>query len=207
MIVDKADPRQSHPSRDGTGLLLDTFLPRWDFRERHSRVIPAPPQAVWEAMKDVTLAEMPVAGTLFALRSLPARLTGKPGLPRVADQPVLVQLPDAGFVMLAEEPGEELVVGLIAQMWKLRGETVQTRNGAEFLAFGRRGFVKAAMNFHLSESAAGTRLQTETRVLATDPGARRGFGRYWLLIRPASGLIRRIWLRAIAHRATVIHAA
>lgn len=202
MIVDKADPRQSHPSREGTGLLLDTFLPRWDFRERHSRVIPAPPQAVWEAMKDVTLAEMPVAGTLFALRSLPARVAGKPGLPRLADQPVLAQLPDSGFVMLAEKPGEELVVGLIAQMWKLRGQTVRIRKGAEFLAFERPGFVKAAMNFHVSDGLSGTRLETETRVLATNTGARRGFGRYWLLIRPASGLIRRIWLRAIAHRAT-----
>ena len=87
-------------------------------------------------------------------------------------------------------------------MWKRRGETAEIKDGAEFLAFERAGFVKAAMNFRLSDSGAGTRLETETRVLATDAGARRGFRRYWLVIRPASGLIRRIWLRAIARRAT-----
>jgi Protein of unknown function (DUF2867) len=198
------EPNTGHRPRseDDTRALLDTFLPRYDFRERHSRVIAAPRQVVWDAIKDVTLAEMPVAGLLFALRSLPARLTGKSGLPRAGDRPVIAQLPDSGFATLAEAPGQELVVGLIAQMWKLRGETVRIRNGADFLAFERTGFVKAAMNFHLSDSANGTRLATETRVLATDTAARTGFGRYWLVIRPFSGLIRRLWLWAIARRAT-----
>ena len=114
---------------------------------------------------------------------------------------MLAQLPES-FVRLAEDPRRELVFGVIAQMWKRHAETAEIRDGAEFLAFQRAGFVKAAMNFRLSDSGAG---DTETRVLATDAGARRGFGRYWLLIRPASGLIRRIWLRAIARRATQAH--
>jgi hypothetical protein len=44
-------------------------------------------------------------------------------------------------------------------------------------------------------------LTTETRVQLTDANARRAFRRYWLVIRPFSGLIRRAWLRAIAQRA------
>ena len=196
------DARELAPAGDGVRVLLDAFLPRYDFRERHSRVIAAPRQAVWEAMEALTLAEMPVTGALFALRSLPARLSGRPGLPRVEDQPVLAQFLESGFVKLAEDPRRELVFGVIAQMWKRRGETAGINDGAEFLVFEHTGFVKAAMNFRLSDSGAGTRLETETRVLATDAGARRGFRRYWLVIRPASGLIRRIWLRAIARRAT-----
>ena len=182
--------------------LLDTFLPRHDFGERHSRVIAAPREAVWEAIESVTLAEMPVVGALFALRSLPARLSGRPGLPRLGDQPVLRQLPESGFATLAEAPGQELVVGLIDQMWKRGVETAEIKDGRDFLAFERAGFVKAAMNFLLTDTGSGTRLETETRVLATDAAARKGFGRYWLVIGPASGLIRRIWLRAIARRAT-----
>ena len=77
-------------------------------------MIAAPRQAVWEAIEAVTLAEMPIVGTLFALRSLPARLAGRPGLPQVQHQPVLAQLPESGFARLAEDPGRELVFGVIA---------------------------------------------------------------------------------------------
>jgi hypothetical protein len=44
-------------------------------------------------------------------------------------------------------------------------------------------------------------LTTKTRVLLTDDRSRNAFRRYWLLIRPFSGLIRRRWLAAIARRA------
>jgi hypothetical protein len=44
-------------------------------------------------------------------------------------------------------------------------------------------------------------ITTETRVAATDDGARRSFKRYWRLIAPGSALIRVVWLRAIRRRA------
>ena len=47
----------------------------------------------------------------------------------------------------------------------------------------------------------GTRISTETRVLAVDPASRRRFALYWLVIRGGSGAIRRSWLHAIARRA------
>ncbi|HXH98057.1 MAG TPA: hypothetical protein VNH40_12700, partial [Gaiellaceae bacterium] len=39
-------------------------------------------------------------------------------------------------------------------------------------------------------------LATETRVSALDAAARRAFRRYWLVVGPFSGLIRRRWLSA-----------
>jgi hypothetical protein len=70
------------------------------------------------------------------------------------------------------------------------------------VAFAEPGFVKAALTFRFIGRADGTTLaETDTRVAATDPAARRGFGRYWLLVRGFSGLIRRDWLRAVARRA------
>jgi hypothetical protein len=39
-------------------------------------------------------------------------------------------------------------------------------------------------------------------VFANSPWARRGFAAYWRVIYPGSALIRRMWLRAIARRAT-----
>jgi hypothetical protein len=51
-------------------------------------------------------------------------------------------------------------------------------------------------------TGGGSLVSTETRILAVDAHAKRWFGRYWLVVRPFSGLIRRRWLRAAA-----IHAA
>ncbi len=60
------------------------------------------------------------------------------------------------------------------------------------------GRAKMAVNFW----ASAGELTTETRARLTDQPSRRAFSRYWLLIRPFSGLIRRQWLAAIARRAS-----
>ena len=51
-------------------------------------------------------------------------------------------------------------------------------------------------------SAIGTAvLSTETRVHVADPAARRKFRRYWFVVRPFSGVIRILLLRAARKRA------
>jgi len=47
----------------------------------------------------------------------------------------------------------------------------------------------------------GSLLTTTTAVVPTNAAARRAFGRYWLLIRVPSGLIRREMLAAVDRRA------
>jgi hypothetical protein len=96
-----------------------------------------------------------------------------------------------------------VVGGVVGQFWKLRGgRTASVRDGSDFAAFDRPGFVKAAIGFAILEQAGGTRIETETRALATDVGSRRRFARYWRVIRLGSGAIRRSWLRAAARRAS-----
>ena len=171
MNVLNGGARERPAPDEGVGVLLDTFLPRYDFQERHSRVIAAPREAVWEAIEAVTLAEMPVVGALFALRSLPARLSGGPGLPQIQREPVLAQLPESGFVTLAEDRGRELVFGVIAQMWKRHGETAEIRDGADFLAFDRADFVKAAMTS--ASVTAAPALGSRPRPASSPPTPRR----------------------------------
>jgi hypothetical protein len=76
-------------------------------------------------------------------------------------------------------------------------------DGNDFAAFDRAGYAKMAANFRLDPIAGGSAVQltTETRVACTDPTSARRFARYWRLIRPASGAIRRSWLTAIKRRA------
>lgn len=162
---------------------LDRVLPEWHHRERHSIRVDAEPERVIRALRDLTLAEMPVVRLLVRLRGLqpdPARPVLDEALRR--------------FRVLADDPGE-LVLGAIGRPWELRGweRTVW----ADFATFAEPGYAKMALNFRLD----GQTLSTETRVLLTDAAARRSFRRYWVVIRPFSGLIRRLWLRAIKRRA------
>ena len=58
------------------------------------------------------------------------------------------------------------------------------------------------MNFRVDHAAlAMCVVSTETRVWAGDPRTQRNFALYWWTIRLGSGLIRRMWLRAIRRRA------
>ena len=144
---------------------------------------------------------MPLAAPLFALRSLPARIARRPGLPSRMDEPLLAQMLDAGFAVLGERPGEEIVVGLIGQLWRPSGRIVPVTGREPFAAFQEPGFVKAALSFAVWADGEQTFALTETRVVATDPAAERAFRRYWLLVGPFSGLLRRTWLLGVARRA------
>ena len=179
-------------------IALDDVIPAFHFRESHSTRVDATPEQTLAAARAATPAEMPIVRPLFALRSLGSR----DGLPAAADAPLFDQLVGFGFALLGERPGEEVVFGLVDQAWKLRGgETVRVSGAEEFRAFSTPGYIKAAANFRAWSQGGWTLLETETRVLATDPVSRRKFGRYWLVIRPGSGLIRRSWLKAAKRRA------
>ena len=121
--------------------------------------------------------------------------------PREKGRPQWEQMLESGFVSLVEEE-DEIVLGYAGQPWKLAGGSQPGVSSAEeWERFSAPSYVKAAMSFRAEEAEGGALLTTETRVLATDEASRRRFGRYWRVIRPGSGVIRRSWLRAAAHRA------
>jgi hypothetical protein len=181
-------------------MLIDDFLPGYHATERHEILIEAPPERVYAAVREMDLSGSRLIRGLFLLRGLPALLTGRSreGSPLGVTLEGLLR---SGFVLLGERPGEELLLGLVGRFWTVTGD-LQRLDADGFRRFERHGFAKAAWNFHLAPAAEGkTRLSTETRVLCTDEESRRRFRRYWLLIRPFSGLIRRIMLREIRRSA------
>ena len=181
-------------------MLIDRFLPRYDWNEVHSIAIAAAPGAVLAALRAVTAGEMRLVGALLRLRAVPARLLGH-RRPVRRGGPVLDEILRSSFVLLAENESE-MVVGTIGRFWQARATHVDFPGGDAFVAFAEPGWAKAAMNFWTSDAGFGrTRLSTETRVAATDARARRRFAAYWLFVRPGSGLIRRLWLRAVKTRA------
>jgi hypothetical protein len=59
-----------------------------------------------------------------------------------------------------------------------------------------------AYDFFVEDAGGGwSTISTETRVRALDDLTRRGMARYWRLIVPGSGLLRRQWLDGIKKRA------
>jgi hypothetical protein len=96
-----------------------------------------------------------------------------------------------GFVILEEEPGREIVLGLIGRFWSTKGP-IRRVEPAEFAAYDETGMAKAAWNFRVEPiSEERSVVITETRVRCTDDGGRRKFLLYWAAIGPFSAVIRR----------------
>ena len=181
---------------------LDEFLPAYDFAEVHSVLVLASPARVFQVLREVTPGDAPVFRVLLAVRALPTRVLMGRHFRMERQAPLLEQFLRAGFVLLAEDDVKELVVGRIAQFWKLSGgSSAVLSHSGEFVDFAEPGYAKAALNFWLMAEGECTRVRTETRIHATDESSRQKFLRYWLLIRPGSGLIRQSWLRAIKRKA------
>ena len=181
---------------------LDRFLPDYDVHEVHSIRVRAQPLAIHRALFEVTANEVWLFRALMAVRGLAAR--GSDG-----SRPVLETAQEDGFAILAEEPGRELVLGVMGRFWQLRQPSIR-RIGSpdEFVSFAEPGYARAAMNFLIEpEDGGACRLTTETRVRATDARARRAFRAYWTFVHPGSAFIRRMWLRALKRRAEALSPA
>jgi hypothetical protein len=179
---------------------LDEFAPVYQFHEVHSIHVRAPRNRVYQAIKEVTADEILLFRTLTWLRRL-----GQPGPESILNAPERLPLLEVAtrtsFLLLAEEPEWEVVLGtLVLAPTGVRIKAEPTPE--DFKTLEAPGFAKATMNFHLEDAGAHTCLvTTETRVYATDAAARRRFAAYWRVIYPGSALIRRMWLRAIKRRA------
>jgi hypothetical protein len=181
---------------------IGQFAPEAHARELHRIVIDAPREVVWRALWTADLDPWGVAKMLVLLRSLP-RLLLRPRQPPLPSWrltlPLLVG--GGGFGILAEEPGRELVIGVAGRFWRPTGGVLPF-DPARFTGPLPPGTAKAVWNFALEEAGAdGTRLVTETRVVCADATARRSFRLYWWAIRPCSGLIRIVLLRAVRRAA------
>ena len=180
-------------------MLIDELLPEWDVRERHSVLIDAPVDAVYDAVKSLTPLESPVFAGLTALRALPWLMVN-PRAPRPRG-PMLDGLLRFGFSALGDDPPREIAVGFVGKPWRPVPSFVRLESGEQFKSFAEPGYVKTVANFAASRRGARTKLETETRVVALGIGARAMFESYWLLIATSSAAIRRSWLNAIKRRA------
>ena len=168
--------------------LLDKYLPQYQFSETHKILINAKPERIWQAIEHVDTSDSKVVRFLFRLRGMPKGSTNTKGL----DWKI--------FTELERVQNDELIVGLIGQFWKPKGNLQQFQS-SEFASFSNPKFAKGVMNFKLvKETNHRTWAITETRVQINDKKARILFSCYWFFIRPFSGLIRMEMLRTIKNK-------
>jgi len=178
-------------------MLIEAFAPNPDAVEIHTIEIAAPCEAVYRALWTANLAGSPVIQGLMTLRSLPEAVLHPSRRRHPAQKVTLQTLIDAGFGQLAEEPGREIVLGLVGRFWRPVGNLVPFRQ-EYFQGSVPPGLARAVWNLTVQKTDSGqTLLSTETRIVCGDPRSRWKFRAYWLFVRPFSGLIRILMLRAV----------
>lgn len=174
-------------------MLLDRWLPRYDASERHSLVIDAPREAIWQTLRHGEFGDSPIIRLLMGLRMLFAAR----GQRSAAGAFTMDVLPRDGFGILEEDPGREILLGVHGQFWRPSGNVLPFDRDL-FAQPVPPGLARAVWNFSLADATpSGVRLTTETRVHCCDAASRRRFRLYWFFVRPFSGLIRIVMLRAI----------
>jgi hypothetical protein len=167
---------------------IDMFLPHYDVHEVHTIAITGRPDAVYRAIRSLDFSRSPVIRCLFHLRGMPSAAIH------------LERLLQSGFILLADYPGQSLVLGLMGRFWLPTGQLIPVPP-EDFRAMAPAGCAKAAWDFVIEEKQPGcVRLSTETRVCCMDARSRKRFMLYWRVIGPFSAWIRREMLRGIKAR-------
>ncbi len=180
---------------------LDEILPEYQFSERHEIRVHATPDQVSAAIKEVTFADLSAYSALMRVRGMAAghfsRVPNRADKVRISDK---LGNPRSGFIQL-ENGDRETVGGMVGRPWA-GGRKPGVQDLVTYRAFQDPDSVKIAYNMQVEDLGSGwSRVSSETRILALDDSARRKMARYWRLIVPGSGLIRRQWLAAIRRRA------
>ncbi|HSO93386.1 MAG TPA: hypothetical protein VLS53_02815 [Candidatus Dormibacteraeota bacterium] len=185
-------------------LLIDQFLPRYDFAVVHAQVFRVPPEVCLRAARNLDLLRHPLIRVLLQLRALPqraaSRLTGRrdDGHQEAAASFRREDMTSYGWDLLGENPSE-VVLGQIGHPWKAAGAAVgPVLAPTAWATYDEPGYAKIALSLRVDPRGATASILTmETRVALTDAGSLRRFRRYWMVIGPFSDLIRRTALRLL----------
>ena len=171
---------------------IDEFLPTHDFGATHEVHIDAPASEVYESLMRSDFSKAWLVRLLMSIRS------GK-RLPRNRLPTDLRQrLQGTGFIILAEIPDEELVIGIAGRFWRPDGGRCRDLTARDFVGFCRPGYAKVAWNFKLrAPSSESTILAAETKIKCFGSAAFWKFRPYWTFVSSFSGLIRKAILKQV----------
>ena len=172
------------------------------FRDRIAVVVKARPEAIFQALDEITLRDMKLAWLLGELRYLPSRLAHHmpPGDSR---RPFVQTLFESGTLVLRDDPPRELITGSAARLHRVHQAPRRFATRAAFEAFDEPDHEKLFMSVRTAPTgrpgAHWLVLEHATRALS--PLAERQFARYWWVIKPLGAFVTWQLLRAVRRRA------
>jgi hypothetical protein len=174
--------------------LMEKFLPRHQFSERHQASVRCKPGELLDIIQNFQPPKDRFSDTAMFVRQLPAKL-----MHWVAPSAVPPPTPFtvANFVPLSRDGDREIVGGLVGKLWRQDFGLVAIHGPVEFLGCNPPKTVKLVIGFVAEQVGEATLLTTETRVYCPDSYSLIMFAPYWFAIRPVSGLLRRRMLGAI----------
>ncbi|WP_323861593.1 hypothetical protein [Xenorhabdus doucetiae] len=172
------------------------FLPFFHFYEIHeSKPINAPASELIQAVKDFETPDDLLIKTLLAIRNTPDYLLNK-----IKRKNRNHEFGLKTFTVLNEN-SHEISMGLTGRFWQMDLGIIDQPNLESFMHFDDNKSAKLVLRFFVKEHLDGYRsLVTETFVFCPTNNIKKIFTLYWLIIRPASGFIRKRMLSAIINK-------
>jgi hypothetical protein len=171
--------------------LLDRFIPTFDIVERHYVRVSAPAALTFAVARTIDLSSLPVVRAIFKARELILRATPDH---RPRPKGLIEEMRALGWVVLAEVPTREIVLGSVTKPWE-PNVTFRSVQPDAFAAFDEPGYVKIVWTLRADAlDTNGAMFRTETRAVATDSYARARFRWYWSFLSPGIFVIRRMSL-------------
>jgi len=168
--------------------LLDHFMAAYEVVERHHVRVRAPARITLTAACEQNLLASPVIRAIFKAREL---ALGSTPDARARPQALVPQMLALGWGILAEVPGQEIIMGAVTKPWEPNPRFLAL-NPEQYAAFDEPQYVKIVWSLRAdARGAAESIFRTETRAVATDDFARLAFRRYWAFVSPGVALIRR----------------
>jgi len=186
-------PSIAYPPGVGPGQ-LDRFIPVPEVAEQHHISVHAPAATVLAVAREIELLNSPLVRTLIKAREI---ALGGEADRRTHPAALIPQMLSIGWVILAEEPDREIVLGAVTKPWEANTVFRSVPPDA-FAAFDEPGYVKIAWTLRAIPHGAGaSTFYTETRVCTTDAATRARFRNYWSFVAPGVKLIRWTMLRPL----------
>ena len=95
--------------------LLDVFMPKYDVAERHHIAVAASAEATFGALMDMDLEQSRLVHAIFKGRQL---LMGAEADAGTSGRSLVEVTKELGWVVLAEMPGHEIVMGAVTRPWE-----------------------------------------------------------------------------------------
>jgi hypothetical protein len=177
------------PAADEVDPLLDVFMPNYEVAERHHIGVAAPAGVTFGALMDMDLEQSMLVRAIFKGRQL---VMGAEPDSKTTGRSLVEITKDLGWVVLADMPGHEIVMGAVTRPWEpnvvFRGIPAE-----HFAAFNEPDYVKIVWTLRADAlSPYSSIARSETRAVATDASARRKFRWYWARFSAGIVLIREV---------------